>query len=68
MSAYFLKQVVKEWNLLTIYRGMAEFMVIQCICVAIILAWPPIALWFPQWLQERAKAQRLSEPPAKHLR
>jgi tripartite ATP-independent transporter DctM subunit len=65
MSAYFLKQVVKDWNLRTIYSGMAEFMVIQCICVAIVLAWPPIAMWFPQWLQERAKAQRMSEPPAK---
>ena len=29
MSAYYLKQVVKEWNLRLIYRGMADFMVIQ---------------------------------------
>src|SRR2546422_577618 len=31
MSAYYLKQVVKEWSLLTIYKGMFEFMVLQCI-------------------------------------
>jgi len=59
MSAYYLKQVVRDWNLRIIYRGMADFMVIQCICVVIVLAWPPIAMWFPQWLQERAKAERM---------
>ena len=52
MSAYYLKQVVKEWSLATIYRGMADFMVIQVICVALVLAFPQIAMWFPQWLQE----------------
>jgi tripartite ATP-independent transporter DctM subunit len=52
MSAYYLKQVVKEWSLATIYRGMYEFMVIQCVCVALVLAFPGIAMWFPRWLEE----------------
>jgi tripartite ATP-independent transporter DctM subunit len=52
MSAYYLKQVVKEWSLGTIYRGMADFMVIQVVCVALVLAFPQIAMWFPQWLKE----------------
>jgi tripartite ATP-independent transporter DctM subunit len=52
MSAYYLKQVVKDWSLSTIYRGMADFMVIQVICVAVVLAFPQIAMWFPQWLKE----------------
>ena len=51
MSAYYLKQVVKEWSLSTIYRGMYEFMVIQCLCVALVLIFPGIAMWFPQWLE-----------------
>jgi tripartite ATP-independent transporter DctM subunit len=51
MSAYYLKQVVKEWNLATIYRGMADFMVIQCLCVALVLIFPQVAMWFPQWLE-----------------
>jgi tripartite ATP-independent transporter DctM subunit len=51
MSAYYLKQVVKEWSLMTIYRGMADFMVIQVICVVLVLAFPQIAMWFPQWLE-----------------
>ena len=61
MSAYYLKQVVKDWNLATIYRGMADFMVIQCICVALVVIFPSIAMWFPNWLQERAKAERMRE-------
>jgi len=61
MSAYYLKQVVKEWNLSLIYRGMADFMVIQVICVALVLAFPQIAMWFPNWLQERVKAERMRD-------
>jgi len=61
MSAYYLKQVVREWNLATIYRGMADFMVIQCICVALVVIYPSIAMWFPNWLQERAKAERMRD-------
>ncbi len=57
MSAYYLKQVVKEWNLSTIYRGMMDFMVIQCICVVMVMVWPQIAMWFPKWLQERRDAR-----------
>jgi len=65
MSAYYLKQVVREWNLKLIYRGMADFMVIQCICVVLVLAFPSIAMWFPNWLDERRRAQRaeLHQPP-----
>ena len=61
MSAYYLKQVVKQWNLATIYRGMADFMVIQVIAVVIVLVFPQIAMWFPNWLQERQRAERLRE-------
>jgi tripartite ATP-independent transporter DctM subunit len=58
MSAYYLKQVVREWNLRLIYRGMADFMVLQCICVVLVLAFPSIAMWFPNWLDARRKAER----------
>jgi tripartite ATP-independent transporter DctM subunit len=61
MSAYYLKQVVREWNLALIYRGMADFMVIQVICVVLVLMFPSIAMWFPNWLQERRKAERSSQ-------
>jgi tripartite ATP-independent transporter DctM subunit len=61
MSAYYLKQVVKDWSLLTIYAGMFQFMIIQVICIAILVAFPPIATWFPQTLQEAARSQKIPE-------
>ncbi|HUQ76667.1 MAG TPA: TRAP transporter large permease subunit, partial [Burkholderiales bacterium] len=66
MSAYYLKQVVKDWSLSTIYRGMYQFMVIQCICVALVLVFPDIAMWFPRWLEAgdrmAAPAQNVEQP------
>ena len=50
MSAYYLKQVAPQWSLGTIYRGMAEFMVLQIIALAALLLFPELALWFPRWL------------------
>jgi tripartite ATP-independent transporter DctM subunit len=75
MSAYYLKQVVKEWSLGTIYRGMFQFMVLQCIAIAIVMFVPAIATSFPQKLQADARAtttedvddsmNRLEEDPYK---
>jgi tripartite ATP-independent transporter DctM subunit len=50
MSAYYLKQVVPQWSLRTIYRGMADFMVIQVIALLVVILFPEVALWFPRWL------------------
>ena len=62
MSAYYLKQAVKQWSLSTIYRGMYQFMVIQCLCVALVLVFPQIAMWFPQWLEA---GDRMATPALK---
>jgi hypothetical protein len=77
MSAYYLRQVVREWSLLTIYKGMFEFMMLQVIAIALIIIFPSIAIWFPQVLQEEARAirtediddsqNRLEEDPLKGL-
>jgi tripartite ATP-independent transporter DctM subunit len=48
MSAYYLKQVVKEWSLATIYKGMFEFMVLQCIAITLVVIFPWIATSFPE--------------------
>jgi tripartite ATP-independent transporter DctM subunit len=55
MSAYYLKQVVKAWSLATIYKGMFEFMILQCIAIALIIIFPQIATWFPEHLQAEAR-------------
>jgi tripartite ATP-independent transporter DctM subunit len=55
MSAYYLKQVVKAWSLATIYKGMFEFMMLQCVAIALIIIFPQIATWFPEYLQAEAR-------------
>jgi tripartite ATP-independent transporter DctM subunit len=75
MSAYYLKQVVKEWSLGTIYKGMFEFMVLQCIAIAVVMFVPSIATWFPAHLNTQSQAvqteqvddsmNRLEEDPLK---
>lgn len=47
MSAYYLKNVVPQWSLATIYRGMADYMVIQVVVLIAIIMFPSIALWLP---------------------
>ena len=61
MSAYYLRQVVREWPLLTIYKGMFEFMMLQMIAIAMIIMFPSIAIWFPTHLNEEARAIRTEE-------
>jgi tripartite ATP-independent transporter DctM subunit len=50
MSAYYLKAVVPEWDLGTIYKGMMDFMVLQVIAILLLMFFPEIALWFPRFL------------------
>jgi tripartite ATP-independent transporter DctM subunit len=78
MSAYYLKQVVKEWSLGVIYKGMFQFMVLQCIAIVVVMFIPAIATWFPQHLNTQQQAiqteqiddsmNRLEEDPLKGLR
>ena len=51
MSAYFLKNVMPQWSLGMIYKGMAQFMVIQIFCLGLLLIWPEIVLWLPRTLR-----------------
>jgi TRAP-type mannitol/chloroaromatic compound transport system permease large subunit len=47
MSAYYLRNVVPQWSLGTIYKGMADYMVIQVFALFLLLLYPQIALWLP---------------------
>jgi TRAP-type mannitol/chloroaromatic compound transport system permease large subunit len=67
MSAYYLKQVVKDWSLFTIYAGMFQFLIIQVICVALLVTFPAIATWFPEKLQEAARSEKIPEDIQKVL-
>jgi tripartite ATP-independent transporter DctM subunit len=50
MSAYYLRNVMPKWSLSDIYRGMGQFMIIQLLCLALVLAWPGLSLWLPRVL------------------
>jgi TRAP-type mannitol/chloroaromatic compound transport system permease large subunit len=51
MSAYYLKNVMPQWGLGMIYKGMGQFMVIQVVCVLLLLIWPELVLWLPRALR-----------------
>jgi len=50
LSAYFLKGVVPEWDLKDIYGGMMQFMGIQLFGLILIITFPQIVLWLPEYL------------------
>jgi tripartite ATP-independent transporter DctM subunit len=64
MSAYYLKQVVPQWSLATIYKGMFDFMWIQCICILIVMFVPGIATWLPTTLTAQATIERMAPSSA----
>ncbi|MCX7140044.1 MAG: TRAP transporter large permease subunit [Proteobacteria bacterium] len=64
MSAYYLKQVVPQWSLGTIYKGMFDFMGIQVIAILIVAFVPAISLWLPTTLTAQAKAERMAPSSA----
>jgi TRAP-type mannitol/chloroaromatic compound transport system permease large subunit len=51
LSAYFLKGVVPQWSLQEIYSGMVQFMGLQMLGMAIVVAFPSLATWLPQVLR-----------------
>ena len=51
MSAYYLRNVVPQWSLATIYRGMADYMVIQCVVLVGLFFFPDISLWLVRVLK-----------------
>ena len=47
LSAYYLKAIMPEWELLDIYKGMMPFMFLQALAVAMLYMFPQIVMWFP---------------------
>ncbi|MBU1208190.1 MAG: TRAP transporter large permease subunit [Proteobacteria bacterium] len=50
MAAYYLKGVAPDWDLMKIYRGMFQFMILQVIGLLIVIFFPSVALWLPKLL------------------
>ncbi len=64
MSAYYLKQVVPQWSLGTIYKGMFDFMSIQVIAILVVFFYPQVALWLPTTLAAQTRAERMAPASA----
>ena len=50
MAAYYLKAVAPDWDLVQIYKGMAQFMMLQLVGLAVVFIFPEVALWLPRVL------------------
>ena len=48
LSAYYIKGIMPEWELLDIYKGMMPFMALQVVGVIMIYIFPQIVLWLPK--------------------
>ena len=60
--------MVKEWSLSTIYKGMFEFMMLQCLCVLLIVVFPKIVTTFPEQLRAEGAAIKTEEVDDSHNR
>lgn len=50
LSAYYIKGIMPEWELLDIYKGMMPFMALQVVGVALVYLFPQLSLWLPKLL------------------
>jgi tripartite ATP-independent transporter DctM subunit len=64
MSGYYLKQVVPDWPLASIFKGMSQFMAVQLLAIALLVAFPQLATWLPEKLHHTEPALDIfdSEP------
>jgi TRAP-type mannitol/chloroaromatic compound transport system permease large subunit len=50
LSAYYIKGIMPEWELMDIYKGMMPFMALQVVGVALVYLFPQLSLWLPKLL------------------
>ena len=51
MNVFVIKGIAREVPLYTIFRGVTPFIVAQIILIAVLIAFPEIALWLPSTMQ-----------------
>lgn len=52
-SLFYLKAVAPpEIRMTQIYRGVVPFIAIQLLALAVVVAWPSVALWLPRWMDQ----------------
>jgi len=61
MSAYYLRQVVREWSLATMYKVMFGFMMLQVAAIALIIIFPRIVTYLPDELRSDIAAEKVEQ-------
>lgn len=51
LSAYFIKGALPHWQLSDIYKGMFQYIGCQCVGVALLILFPALVCWLPQYLK-----------------
>ena len=51
LSAYFIKGALPHWKLIDIYKGMFQYIAMQLIGLILIILFPYIVTWFPQYMR-----------------
>ena len=53
--------MVKDWSLATIYKGMFQFMMLQCAAIALVIMLPGIATTFPEQVRRESAAVKVEQ-------
>ncbi len=51
LSAYFIKGSIPHWELMDIYKGMFQYIGCQIVGIALIILFPAIVTWLPNYLK-----------------
>jgi C4-dicarboxylate transporter, DctM subunit len=52
MNVFVIKGIARDVPLYTIFRGVTPFIVAQIILIAVLIAFPDIALWLPSTMSQ----------------
>ena len=52
MNVFVIKGIARDVPLYTIFRGVTPFIVAQIILIAVLIAFPEIALWLPSTMSQ----------------
>ena len=50
LSCYFIKGCLPQWKLWDIYKGMLQFVGCQLVIIAILMVFPSLITWLPNYL------------------
>ena len=52
LSAYFIKGSLPHWDLMDIYKGMFQYIGCQVVGIILVIVFPAIVTWLPNFLKQ----------------